>query len=122
MSKKITEAVLKSAREDLQEIASEIAALEAKQLKIRNFIADGLHNGDKGAKTVTVGSLKVTVTRSINLSITSADAERLVQEHGELSTEVLGWSPRCKSAIEKHPELAEYYTTKPGPPKIEFKA
>lgn len=122
MSKKITEAVLKSAREDLQEIAAEIAKLEEKQLKIRNFIADGLHDGDKGSKTVTVGSIKLTVTRSINFSITTAEAERLVQEHGELSTEVLGWSPRCKAAIEKHPELAEYYTTKPGPPKIEWKS
>lgn len=122
MSKKITEAVLKLAREDLQEIAAEIAKLEEKQLKIRNFIADGLHDGDKGSKTVTVGAIKVTITRPINFSITTAEAERLVQEHGELSTEVLGWSPRCKSAIEKHPELAEYYTTKPGPPKIEWKS
>lgn len=120
--KKITEGVLKSAREDLQEIAEQIAALETKQLKIRNFIADGLHDGDKGSKTIEVGSIKVCVTRSINLSITTADAERLVQEHGELSTEVLGWSPHCKSAIEKHPELSEYYTTKPGPPRIEFKS
>lgn len=122
MSKKITEAVLKSAREDLQEISEQIAKLEERQLKIRNFIADGLHDGDKGSKTVTVGSVKVTVTRSINFSITTAEAERLVQDHGELSTKVLGWSPRCKTAIADHPELAEYYTTKPGPPKIEFKS
>lgn len=121
MAKKITAALLKEARNDLQEIADQRRALEEKELKIRNFIADGLHDGDEGSKTVTVGDVKLTITRRINYNISKADAERLAKEHGDLSLEVLDWSPRVKASIKKHPELQEYYTTKPGPPSVAFK-
>lgn len=118
----ITKKALLAAKERLASIKSLTEELRAEELKIRTFIADKLHTEEEGSKTVTIHDIKVTVSRPLTRTITSEDAERLCQDHTELSKEALKWKPNVVvSVFKKHPELEEYITTKPGPPVVEFR-
>lgn len=118
----ITKKALTKARDRLQDIKEQSEILRAEELKIRNYLADQLHTEEEGSKTVTIEGIKVTVGRPVTRSITKEDAERLCQDHTELSKEALRWKPEIVvSVVKKHPELEDYYTSKPGLPTIDFK-
>jgi hypothetical protein len=120
---KVSESTLKEAAAELQRIRAEAAALREQELAIREFLADKLHDGEEGSKTITVGEVKLTITRKLNRSITREDAERLCQEHPDLSVEILSWRPEVKtSGYRANQEVADQFiTTKPGPPEVVFK-
>lgn len=118
----ITKATLIEARDTLQSIRQQQEELREEELKIRTFLADKLHTEEEGTKTMTIDGIKVTIGRSINRTISRDEAERMTQEHGDLSLEVIRWKPELKvGEFKKHPELEEYITSKPGPPTVEFK-
>lgn len=116
-------AQLLAARDRFLELTQLIAEAGEEQLKIRNYIADKYHDGDEGAKTVNVHGVKFAVKRSLRRTITREEAERLTQEHGELSAMVLRWTPEIRDVeYRKHMEIMdEYIVTKPSPPTLEFK-
>lgn len=117
----ITKKALTKARDRLQTIKEEAELLRAEELKIRNYLADQLHTEEEGSKTVTIEGIKVTISRPVTRSITKEDAERLCQDHTELSKEALRWKPKIVvSVAKKHPELEDYYTSKPGLPTVTF--
>jgi hypothetical protein len=118
----LTEQDLLSAKERLADIKAEQDSLRIKELALRNHIADCFHTGVEGSKTVTVGETKLTVKRTLNYSITQSDAERLKQEHPEIATCALSWSPKVKvSGYKDHSDVMnEFITTKPGPPSVDF--
>lgn len=112
-----------NARKALAKNKAKQEKLREEELEIRTFLADALHDGDEGSKTIKIGNTKVTIKRTINRTITKDDAERLAQEHGEISVECLSWSPSVKvSGYKEHQAIMdEYITTRPGPPVVEFK-
>lgn len=93
------------------------------ELAIREYLADQFHDGVEGAKTVTVGEVKLTISRTLTRSITKAAAEELCHDLPELSQEVLSWRPEVKvGEYEKNAAvLDKYIVTKAGPPTVEFK-
>lgn len=119
----LTEEDLIAARKKLASLKKKQDELRTQELEIRTYLADVLHNAEEGSKTVTVGSVKLTIKRVLNYSISRADAEKLTQENPDLSLEVLSWSPVVKvGGYKEHAsEVAEYITVKPGPPSVEFK-
>lgn len=118
----ITKSTLIEARDRLQELKAVQNEAREEELKIRTFLADKLHTEESGAKTTTIEGIKVTVTRTLTTSISREEADRLVQEHPDLSLEVLRWKPEARPGeFKKHPELAEFIVVKPGPPNVDFK-
>ena len=119
----LTEEDLIAARKKLASNKKKQAALREEELAIREFIADTLFTEEEGFKTITVGSVKLTIKRTLNRSISRADAEKLTKEHPDLSLELLSWKPEVKvSGYREHQEIAdEYIVTKPGPATVEFK-
>jgi hypothetical protein len=114
---------LVAARTRLQEISESLEKLREEQLKIRLFVADALHNGEEGSKTITIDGVKVGITRKLNRSISVEDAERLGQEQGDIALAAIRWKPEVvTSAYREHSEiLDDYIVTKPGPPEVTFK-
>lgn len=118
-----TEQELLDAEKKLKAIKAKQEKLRQEELAIREHIADELHDGEEGRKTITIGDLKVTVERVMNCSITKDDAERFSKENPKEALECLSWSPRVKvSPFREHIDIAsEYITVKPGPPTVTFK-
>ena len=119
----LTEEDLIAARKELASIHKKAAVLREKELAIRTYLADVLHPAEDGSKTVTVGSVKLTIKRVLNYSISKSDAERLCAEQPEVSLEVLSWRPEVRAGgFKEHVnEVSEYITVKAGPPSVEFK-
>lgn len=119
----LTEQDLLAAKKKLAELKKKQETLREQELEIRTYLADVLHDGEEGGKTITVGDTKLTIQRVLNRSITRDEAERLTNEHPELSLECLSWRPEVKvSGYKEHAEVMdEYITTKPGPPTVSFK-
>lgn len=122
VKKGITKEQLLEAREALFDCNRRIEEAKAEQLQIREYLADFVHDGDEGAKTVTIDGIKLTVTRNLRRTITREEAERFTQEHGELSLTCLRWNPEVRvGEYKKHAEiLDEYIETKPAPPEVKF--
>ena len=118
----ITRDALVQARERLQEISEQSAALREEELQIRAWVADKLHPADEGSKTVTIHDIKVTIGRVLNRTIGRDEAHRLTEEHPEIALEVLTYRPEVKvSGYKAHTDIAdEYIVTKPGPPSVKF--
>lgn len=119
----LTEDELLAAKKALEKNKKKQDELREQELEIRQYLADCLHDGEEGSKTVTVGSTKVAITRTLNRTITRDDAERLCKEHPDISVEALTWRPEVKtSGYREHQAVMDsYVTTKPGPPTISFK-
>jgi len=119
----LTEQDLKDAHKKLSSLKKKQADLRDQELAIRTYIADCLFPEEDGSKTFKVGGVKLTVKRTLNYSISRADAEKLTEEHGDISLEVLSWSPSVKAGgFKEHVAVvADYITVKPGPPTVEFK-
>lgn len=119
---KITKDVLLSARDRMQELKEIQNNAREEEIKIRTFLADKLHDGEEGSKTLTIDGVKVNVTRPISRIISREEADRLCKDHTDLSAEALRWKPEVVvSVVKAHPELEEYITSKPGLVTVEFK-
>lgn len=120
----LTEAELLAARDALLEIKSEQDKLREKELAIRAYLADLYHTGEEGSKTVEIHGHKLTITRSINRSITKEEVARFQAEHGDLALEVLTFRPEIKvGPYKEHADIVDdYITSKPGPPTVVFKS
>jgi hypothetical protein len=114
---------LVAARDRLFELKAIQNNARDEELKIREYLADRLHDGEEGSKTVEIEGVKVTVTRTLSRTIGTAEAEEFVKLHGDLSLECLRWKPEFKVAGYKaHREiLDEFVVTKAGPPSVAFK-
>ncbi len=120
--KTITHDQLVEARDRLFELKELQNEARGEELRIREYLANFLHDGESGAKTVTVDGIKVTVTRNLNYSIDRPNAEKLAEEHGPESLEILRWKPEVSvSGFKKYDFASDYIVVKPGPPSIEFK-
>lgn len=118
----ISESDLQECKKELEEIHASQAELREKELKIREYLADLLHDGLEGSKTLTVVTTKVTVTRILNRTITRDEAARMQEEKPDLYATCLNFRPEVRAGeAKKHPEIEEYISTRPGPPTIEFK-
>lgn len=119
----ITLDTLLAARERLFELKTEQAKAREEELEIRQYLADLLHEGVEGSKTITLEGVKVTVTRTLNRSIDTAEVERFCADHPQVSVTVLRWKPELKiSEYKKNVDIVdEYITTRPGIPTVEFK-
>ena len=119
----LTEQDLLAAKKTLEANKRKQITLRDQELEIRAYIADCLHTGAEGSKTITVGGTKVSITRSISRSITREEAERLKQEHSDLYLECLSFRPEVRVAgYRSHTEiLDDYISSKPGPATVEFK-
>ena len=119
----LSEEDLLAARKKLTANKAKQEALREEELAIRTYIADVLHPAEDGSKTITVGSVKLTIKRILNYSISRADAEKLSRENPDVALEVLSWRPEVKAGgfKENVEAVSEYITVKPGPPSVEFK-
>lgn len=120
--KTITHDPLVEARDRLFELKELQNEARDEELRIREYLANFLHDGESGAKTVTVDGIKVTVTRNLNYSIDGPNAERFSKEHSDVALEVLKWKPTVSiSGFKKNWDVAsEYCVVKPGPSTVEF--
>ena len=120
--KKLTAAQLIEARDRLHELNRAMEEAKTEQLAIREYLAKYLHDGDEGAKTITIDGIKLTVTRNLNRTISREEAERFTQELPKLALEVLRWKPELRvGEVKKHEaEVSEFIVTKPGPPTVVF--
>src|SRR6478736_6460191 len=107
---KITEEILADARERLQELKALQNTAREEEIAIREYLANALHDGEEGSKTVIVGGIKLSITRLINRSITREDADRLKQENKKLWLECLTFRPEVRVAgyKEHRDELDEF--------------
>lgn len=114
---------LVEARDRLFELRDVQVEARDEELRIRTYLADNLHDGEKGSKTIAVDGIKITIGRPLSYSIDSANAEKFTQENSEAALEVLSWKPTVKvSGFNKFVEIAsEYITVRPGPPTVDFK-
>lgn len=121
--KPMTEEELIEARDALQTIKSKQEALRGEEIQIREYLAEKLHDGEEGSKTITVGTTKVSITRVLNRTIAKDEAERMKQENPKLYAELLSWRPEVKtSAFREHEKAASaYVVTKAGPSSVVFK-
>jgi hypothetical protein len=112
-----------AARERLYELKAIQNNARDEELKIREFLASNLHDGEEGSKTFKIDGEAVTITRTLSRTIGQAEAEEFVKLHGDLSLECLRWKPEVKvSGYKAHREiLDEYIVTKAGPPSVAFK-
>jgi DNA-directed RNA polymerase subunit L len=112
-----------AARERLYELKAIQNNARDEELKIREYLANSLHDGEEGSKTFKIDGEAVTITRTLTRTIGQAEAEEFVKLHGDLSLECLRWKPEVKVAGYKaHREiLDEYIVTKAGPPSVAFK-
>ncbi len=119
----LTEADLIAAKKELAILKKKQADLREKEIAIRTYLADVLHDAEEGSKTVTVGKVKLTIKRILNYSISRADAEKLTQENPDVALAVLSWSPTVKvGGYKDHAsEVCDYITVRPGPASVEFK-
>lgn len=119
----LTEKDLLAAKKALADNKKKQEALREQELEIRTYLADVLHDAEEGSKTITVGSVKLTIQRLLNRSITRDDAERLSHEHPDVALECLSWRPEVKvSGYKENVSIMDdYVTTKPGPPTVTFK-
>jgi hypothetical protein len=119
----LTEQDLLNAKKKLAEIKKKSEALREQEIEIRTYLADVLHDGEEGSKTITVGDTKLTIQRTLNRSITRDDAERLSNEYPDIALECLSWRPEVKtSGYKEHVNVMDdYITTRPGPPTVSFK-
>jgi hypothetical protein len=119
----LTEQDLLEAKKTLLKLKKKQDELREQELEIRTYLADVLHDGEEGSKTITVGEVKLTIQRVLNRSITRDEAERLSTEHPDISLEALSWRPEVKvSGYKEHQAVMdEYITTRPGPPTVTFK-
>ena len=118
-----SESDITAARKRIEAIKRQQEKLRDEELQLREWFANNFHDGDEGSKTIKVGGEKFTVKRTLNRTIGKDEAERLSQEHPDLSVEALRWKPEVVTSVYKdHAEiLDDYITTKPGPPTVEFK-
>ena len=120
--KPMTEEELIEARDALQIIKTKQEELRQEELSIREYVAKKLHDGEEGSKTITVGTTKVSITRTLTRSIGKDEAERLKQDDPKLYKELLSWRPEVKTSVfREHEEKAsDYVVTKAGPPTVKF--
>lgn len=119
----LTEKDLLDAKKKLASLKKKQDELRQQEIDIRTYLADVLHSGEEGSKTVTVGEVKLTITRPLTRSITRDEAERLTNEHPNIALEALSWRPEVKtSGYKEHQSVVDdYITTRPGPPTVLFK-
>lgn len=117
--------ILQQAATRLDEIAAQVTLLRNEELKIRNYIADAVHTGESGSKTVEIDGIKLTVNRPVTYSIAKADAEAFRQSDPVSAALLLTWSPKVSvtgfKELADNPVVARIVTTKPGPPTVTFK-
>lgn len=118
-----SESDITASRKRLEAIKRQQYKLKAEELELREWFANNFHDGDEGSKTVKIGNAKFTITRTLNRTIGKDEAERLSQEHPDLSVEALRWKPEVVTSVYKEHAsiLDDYIVTKPGPPSVEFK-
>lgn len=123
IKKPLTEAELLAAKAALEDCKRQQTILRDKELAIREELANELHDGEEGSRTITIGGTKVSITRNINRSIRQEDADRLKQDDKKLWAECLKFRPEVAvRAYKEHREfLDDYITSKPGPSTVEFK-
>lgn len=111
------------ARDRLLELKSLQAEARDEELRIREYIANKLHTGVEGSKTITVDGIKVTVTRNLSRTIDSVEAEKLSKEYPEISLACLRWKAELRvGEYKKNTEiLDDYITTKSAPSTVAFK-
>ena len=123
--KPLTEAELIEARDRLQEIRADQESLRQEELQIREYVVERLYPVDKeeGAATVTVGSIKVSLEKKFNRSISAADVDLLKEENPKLFAEVIRWSPAIRVGVYKnHKDVMDrFITTTAAPGSITFK-
>lgn len=118
-----SESDIAASRKRLEAIKRQQDKLKAEELELREWFANNFHDGDEGSKTVKIGNEKFTIKRTLNRTIGKDEAERLSQEHPDLSVEALRWKPEVVTSVYKEHAsiLDDYIVTKPGPPSVEFK-
>jgi hypothetical protein len=113
---------LLAARERLFELKSIQNEARDEELKIRSFVAEKYATKEEGSETIELDGIKMTITSTINRTISSEEAERMTAEHGVIAATVLTWKPSLKvGELRKHPELEEYIVSKAGPATVVFK-
>lgn len=121
VKKPLTAAELMEARDGLHNIKQQIEVLREKELATREWIADRLHDGTEGSKTVTIDGVKVTITRNLNRSISEEEAVRLKQTYPKLWATCLSFKPTVRvGESKKNPEMEDFIVTRPGPPTVVF--
>jgi len=118
-----TQEQLLDAKERLSELRIVQNQAREEEIAIRTWIADSFHNGEEGSKTITVDGLKLAIKRTLNYSITTADADLLHEEDPEAYGELLSFSPRVKTSAFKKlvDRVSKFVNVTAGPPSVDFK-
>ncbi len=119
----ITEEDLLGAKKTLAKLKLQQEKLREQELEIRTYLADALHDGEEGSRTIKIGDVKVTISRPLNYSIDGPNAEKLAKDHGPESLEILKWKPTISvTGFKKYLDIAsEYCVVRPGPATVEFR-
>jgi hypothetical protein len=119
----LTEQDLIAAKKKLADLKKKQETLREQELEIRTYLADVLHDGEEGSKTITIGDTKLTIQRVLNRTITREEAERLTNKHPDIAFASLSWRPEVKvSGYKENASVMDaFITTKPGPPTVTFK-
>ena len=121
--KTIPKEALLEAKDRLSELKTIQIEAREEELQIRTWIADTYHDGEDGAKTITVDGIKIAIKRSLNYSITTADADLLHEEDPEAYADCISFSPRVKTAPFKKliERVAKFVKVTQAPPSVDFK-
>jgi hypothetical protein len=114
---------LLAAKARLEELKQQQTVAREEELRIREYLANKLHHGTEGSKTITVDGVKCTITRNLTRTIGVEEAEKLSKDHSDLALGVLRWKAEIRTGeYKKHTDiLDDYIVTKAGPPSVEFK-
>ncbi len=117
------ESDIAAARKRLESLKRSSEKIREEELEIREWFARNFSTKPEGSETIKVGGEKFTIKRNVVRSIGKDEAERLSQEHPDLSVEALRWKPEVVTSVYKENAgvLDDYITTREGPPSVEFK-
>lgn len=124
-TKPLTEQEVAAARDRYLKICDAENKLNEEKLAVRNYLLDNLYPKDKeeGAATITVGSIKLSITKNLRRTIDKAEFERFRSLHPKRVDEFFRLTPEVRVSAYKDEKdlLDEFIVTKESPPTISFK-
>lgn len=123
--KPLTEKEVSEARDRYLKISDEMNRLKEEELSIRQYLLERLYPEDKeeGAETITVGNIKLSITKNLRRTIDKAEFERFRLLHPEKVDQFFRLTPEVRTAAYKADrELMDaFVVTKESPATVSFK-
>lgn len=123
--KPMTEKEVSEARDRYLQLCDEENRITEEKLSIRRYLLERLYPADKeeGAETITVGNIKLSITKNLRRTIDKAEFERFRELHPKRVDEFFRLTPEVKTAAYKDNRelMDDFVVTKESPPTLSFK-